>query len=286
MAPRISSYMRSPVYVVSPTDSLAYARNYMLKKEISRVVVVNDTGIPVGILTVTDIIETLFGRNYQKTLDSILVNEVMTSNPIVIEESKSIKTASYLMLRHKIGGLPVVDKRGKLIGMLTKTDVARAFYERYKGKFVVSDLMRRDFTTALSSHSIFYIARLLETDPSGKVIVIDSNNKPIGVIAKKDLAYAQLPISALITRGKDRYIKTKIPDIYRNKIVSIRMYLVPIAEDIMSNNPLTINLDEDASKAAELIVRENIGVLPVTDESNTIKGTITKLEFLNVFAKS
>ncbi|PMP60934.1 MAG: inosine-5-monophosphate dehydrogenase [Caldisphaera sp.] len=286
MAPRISSYMKSLVYVVSPNDSLAYARNYMMKKEISRVVVIDNKEIPIGILTISDIVEALFGKNYQKPLDSILVNEVMTHNPIIIEESKSIKTAALLMLRHRIGGLPVVDNSGKLIGIITKTDIAKAFYDKFRKKFIASDIMRKDFTSAKPGHSIFYIARLLESDPAGKVIILDDNKKLIGVIAKKDLAYAQLPLSVLISRGKDRYIKTKVPDIYKDKIVSLRMYLVPIAEDIMSSNPLVIKSNDDAASAAYLIVSENIGVLPVVNENNSIEGIITKIEFLNVISKT
>lgn len=285
MAPRISSYMRSPVYAVSPNDSLAYARNLMMKKEISRLVIVNEREEPIGILTITDIIDALFSKNYHRTLDSIMISEVMTKDPIIIEESKSIKSASQLMLKHKIGGLPVVNSERKLIGILTKTDIARAYYDKYKGKYKVGDIMRKDFSTALPGHSIFYIARLIEGDLTGKVIVVDENKRPIGVISKKDIAYAQLPLSLLATRGKDRFIRNKVPDIYKEKIISLRMYLVPIAEDIMSSNPLVVKPNDDSANAAKIMVEENIGVLPVIDDNNTLIGTVTKLEFMNVFAK-
>ncbi|WP_292319371.1 CBS domain-containing protein [Caldisphaera sp.] len=284
MAPRISSYMRTPVYAVSPNDSLAYARNLMLKKEISRLIIVNEKEVPIGILTTTDIIGALFGKNYHKPLDSILVGEVMTKDPIIIEESKSIKSASQLMLKHRIGGLPVVNSDKKLVGIITKTDIVKAYYDKFKGKYKVSDIMRKDFSTALPGHSIFYIARLIEADLTGKVIVVDEANKPIGVITKKDIAYAQIPLSVLMSRGKDRYIKNKVPDLYKEKIISLRMYLVPIAEDIMSPNPLIIKPDEDSSNGAKIMIDENIGVLPVVD-NNMLIGIITKLEFMNIVAR-
>ncbi len=284
MAPRISSYMKTPVYAVSSNDSLAHARNLMLKKEISRLVIVNEKDEPVGILTTTDIIDALFGKNYQKPLESILVGEVMTKDPIIIEESKSLKSASQLMLKHRIGGLPVVDANKKLVGILTKTDIVKAFYDKYKGKYKVGDIMRKDYSTALPGHSIFYIARLIESDPTGKVIIIDESNKPIGIIAKKDIAYAQLPLSILMSRGKDRFIRNKVPDLYKEKIISLRMYLVPIAEDIMSSNPFIVRPEDDAADAAKIMIEENIGVLPVVD-NNALIGIVSKLELMNVIAK-
>ena len=64
------------------------------------------------------------------------------------------------------------------------------------------------------------------------------------------------------------------------------IYTVPIAEDIMTPNPITVPMDMDASEAADIMVRERIGVLPVTDPIGRVRGVLTKIEVLEAVAKS
>ncbi|MEM4721489.1 MAG: CBS domain-containing protein, partial [Candidatus Methanomethylicaceae archaeon] len=74
---RVGDLMNSPVVVINGTDTLAYARNLMLREGVSRLVVVKGTR-PIGTITRRDIIRSL--RNYkmrQRDFDSILVSEVM-----------------------------------------------------------------------------------------------------------------------------------------------------------------------------------------------------------------
>jgi CBS domain-containing protein len=48
--------------------------------------------------------------------------DIMASNPITIEADKDVKLAITLMIKHNIGGLPVV-KKSKLVGIITKSDI-------------------------------------------------------------------------------------------------------------------------------------------------------------------
>lgn len=286
MPPRVSSYARPTVYVVRPVDNLAHARNLMLKKRVSRLIVVNDEEKPIGVLTITDLYNAVLGTHYNRPINKILVEEVMSRNPITIEPTKSIKTAAQIMLKYNIGGLPVVDSEGRLTGIITRTDLARAFAERFDGKYLVRDLMRPAYAKVEPGHSIYYIARIIEMDPSGKVVVIDEDEKPIGIITKRDLAFASIPLEQRVTRGKDRYVKRKITHLYSEKIVPARYYLVPVASDIMTPDPITTTDNVDAAEAAGLMVREEIGSLPVVDESGVLQGLLTKREILYAIARS
>lgn len=62
-------------------------------------------------------------------LTKITIKNIMTKNVIVISPGKTIVTASLMMLKHKISGLPVVDSRGKLLGILTQTDIVKSFVD-------------------------------------------------------------------------------------------------------------------------------------------------------------
>ena len=284
MAPRISSYMSSPVIAVSLYDSLAHARNLMLKHRVGRLVVVDDDERPVGMLTVSDLVEVLSGRLGSKSLESILVKEVYTPELIAIEPTKSVKTAAQLMLRHKIGGLPVITADGSLQGIITRTDLVRAYAERYKGEFKASDFIRREYARANRGHSVFYLMKLMMADPAGKVI-IEEEGRPVGVVTKRDLAFLTIPPELLLGGSKKRIHKAKAFDRYRNKIVTLRLYLIPIAEDVMTPDPITAKMDEDLAKIAEVMIREDIGVVPIVNEEGLLEGVITKLEILNALLR-
>lgn len=282
MSARISTYMNSPVYAVKPQDTLSYVRNIMLSRNVSRIVVVDDNGRPVGVVTVSDIAD-IIARRVENTLDEILVRDVMTKNPIVIEENNTIKKAAYILLKNKIGGLPVVDKEGRLTGIITRTDIARAFSERYKGVYTVEDIARREVSTARRSHSISYIVKLINADPSGKVVIVDENMKPVGVVAKRDIALLE-PLM-IARKGKEAYrkYKTETPKI-EGRTVTARAYIIPTAEDVMTPNPITAYLREDAAEAVSRMVSNSIGCLPVIDDNRVLRGILTKIEVLAALA--
>jgi CBS domain-containing protein len=54
------------------------------------------------------------------------VGAVMTKNVVVVESGREATEAAQVMLDHKIGALPVVD-RGHLVGIITETDLLRAY---------------------------------------------------------------------------------------------------------------------------------------------------------------
>jgi len=61
---------------------------------------------------------------------SLSVQQAAVFDPISVKPETSLKEAAELMLRWHVGGLPVVDERDKLVGMLTYTDILREFVGR------------------------------------------------------------------------------------------------------------------------------------------------------------
>ncbi len=49
----------------------------------------------------------------------------MTPNPLTVHADSTIKEAAQLMHDHKVGGLPVVDDAGHVIGIITESDIFR-----------------------------------------------------------------------------------------------------------------------------------------------------------------
>jgi len=104
---------------VRPSDMLLKAKEMMDAGGFRRLPVVHE-GRVVGILTERDL------REHGAYLKSTKVDAAMKTPVVTVDSKMSAEEAARLMLANKIGGLPVVDG-GKLIGIVTSSDMLRAF---------------------------------------------------------------------------------------------------------------------------------------------------------------
>lgn len=117
----VSSRMTAEPITVEQGDLLNHAAQKMLAGGFRRLPVVSD-GKLVGIITERDL------REHRGHLDHTKVNGAMTECPITISPESVVEEAARIMCERQIGGLPVVDQ-GRLVGIITTTDVMHAFLE-------------------------------------------------------------------------------------------------------------------------------------------------------------
>ena len=273
---RIDKYMSSPVVSVYPHDSVAHIRNLMLRHKISRVVVIDSSNKPIGIVSKSDIIRFFLDRRKAKRpLEEVSAREVMSSPVITVPPETTVKQAADMFLKRNISSLPVYSPEKGLIGIITATDLLKAFSDHGRNKARVKDYMRRDYLTAKRSHSIFRIIDLISRDPDGKVIIVE-DDKAVGIITEIDIAFVE-PRTDWVSGS---YVKKRRYSISKDMIARVRDYIVPTAEDIMTPDPITINENEDLGIASDLMYRNRIGCLPAVDSNNVLKGLVTKRSIL------
>jgi CBS domain-containing protein len=113
---------RKGVHTISPKNSLRDAASRMAEKKIGSLLVVSESHYLEGIITERDIIRAIADM---ADLDSTVVEEYMSRNPIVVRPEDSLVIAAQKMIHHGIRHLPVVDSAGKLLGVLSIRDVLR-----------------------------------------------------------------------------------------------------------------------------------------------------------------
>lgn len=127
----VKDWMTSEVVTITPDTTLPEAHRLMADKHIRRLPVV-ENGHLVGIVTRGDVREaepsdatslSIWELNY--LLAKLKVSSVMTKNPISTSPETTIAEAAQVMLEHKISGLPAVDNRGKVVGIITESDIFR-----------------------------------------------------------------------------------------------------------------------------------------------------------------
>ncbi|OCJ17766.1 IMP dehydrogenase [Rhizobium sp. AC44/96] len=113
----------------------------------------------------------------------------MVVNPVTIGPDATLADALALMKMHSISGIPVVEKSGRLVGILTNRDVRFASDPKQK----IYELMTREnLVTVKESVNQQEAKRLLHAHRIEKLLVVDGEGRCVGLITVKDIEKSQL----------------------------------------------------------------------------------------------
>ena len=127
-------FMTRKVVYISPNTTIAHAADMMREQKLHRLPVIENDQL-VGLVTEGTIAEaspskatslSIYEMNY--LLNKTKVGDVMIRDVVTISQFASLEDATYLMLKNKIGILPVVDNE-QLYGVITDRDIFKAFLE-------------------------------------------------------------------------------------------------------------------------------------------------------------
>ena len=161
--------------------------------------------------------------------------DLMTKDVVMVDEDASVEEAAALMLRHRVSALPVIERTGKLVGIVSEGDLMRRAelgtererswwlelltanrdlaedYAKAHGR-KVSEVMTRKPITASPNTPIHEIALLLEEHSIKRVPILD-HGKLVGIVARANLLQALAglkPATAAAKAGKDSEIREEI----------------------------------------------------------------------------
>lgn len=128
----------------------------------------------------------------------MFVRNRMSSEPITITPDTPFQEALKLMREHRFRRLPVVDKHGKLVGIVSERDLLYASpspatslsvweLNYLLSKLQVREIMTREVITTTPDSPIEDAARLIADNKVGGLPVVDENNHVVGVITETDL---------------------------------------------------------------------------------------------------
>ncbi|RLF56740.1 MAG: inosine-5-monophosphate dehydrogenase [Thermoplasmata archaeon] len=280
----ISNYMNEKIIAASPNDTVAYVRNLMLRNKISRVVIIENDKV-VGIITKKDIARNLAKKRAKwrrRPIDKILISRIMSTNLITIEKNINLKRAARLMIENGISSLIVVENDSP-VGIITKTDMVRAFYENFRGKFLVKDLMKRNLITASPFNTINHIVDLMEENRISRVL-ITQNSKLVGIVTSTDLSFAFLEDTETGIRSRKIKYLRRPKEGGRAMLRVVENLPIIVAEDIMTKEIITASPKQDAADAARVMVKKKISGLPVVEDDELV-GIITKTDIVRGMAK-
>lgn len=150
----VSQAMSQPVRTVHPRTPLADAAHLMVTERISGLPVVDDTGVLVGIITEADFLRALGVPAHQphhtlwQTLESLFshlthhgeletpnapVTEHMVKHVVCVHPEQDLHDVIDVMKRNSVKRVVVCDEKRRVLGMITRSDLVRVFFDRYTG---------------------------------------------------------------------------------------------------------------------------------------------------------
>lgn len=126
----------------------------------------------------------------------------MIIDPITLPITAKVIDAKNNMREHKIGGIPVVDDAGLLIGIVTNRDLR---FERNNERSIAEVMTTENLVTAAEGTSLQQAEVILQENKIEKLPVVDANNKLVGLITFRDITkLTQKPIANKDTYGRLR----------------------------------------------------------------------------------
>ena len=262
----------TPVITLGPDETVNNALFLMQKNDIKRVVIVSDNS-PVGLVTERDIGRFLEYDKTTRPLDKIPVQNVMTRNLVTINsDDEDIPLQSAVRMdTFQISSVIVVDGDGKLVGIITKSDLTRNFATLYTRVYRVEDYMSKMIITCRKTDSLYFALDMLNKNKISRLVVTDNDGHPVGVITYDTF----LRNSGFFKASK-----------------STRDYLLPNASakemrvgNLTRDDLLVVNKDDDLATAAKLMTEYKVSGIPVVDGVGSLQGNISSSDIVRAYSE-
>ncbi len=278
---KLSKLIKKPI-IIGPNIILTKIREILLENKIKRVIVV-DKRKPIGVITEKDIAKKIYGLG-SRPIKSVKAKEFKPRKLFTLTRENSVQECAKMMKKHRISLVIILNKDKTLGGIITKGDLAKVFLTKESSPIKVSKVMKKEVITAAPSDPILHVESLLIRYGISRVI-IKRDQKPVGIVTFLDFVPAKIPQwiaeSADPKEVQEYKFKKGLEETHSNQM----SYLFPFhSTDIMTPNPITIEADEDIKQAILLMIKYNIGGLPVVKKSKLV-GIITKSDIVNVLAE-
>lgn len=138
-------------------------------------------------------------------MHSLSVADVMHRPVITVADEATLADALNTMLHNKISALVVVDHSGHMVGVLSQTDLLRAWQEQSNfvslDKSIVANYMTRDVISCAPHRSLEYAMGILDQHQIRRLVVIETRDggrfvtdriKPVGILSQADIVRALL----------------------------------------------------------------------------------------------
>ena len=166
---RVSDIMVRNIKTAEENQSINTIAKMMSDNNIGSVVIVksNDVGVLSGIITERDIVRIAGAAQTSSTLLQLTARDIMSKPVITIDEGSSIQDAIQSMKLNNIRRLPVVNREGEMVGIITDKDIFRAIINNQSLVASISENVTIEYRPVYERFSEFMMGEMLLPRDSG-----------------------------------------------------------------------------------------------------------------------
>ena len=116
----------------------------------------------------------------------VKAKSIMTKEIITVRNDSEIREAMYILVKKQISGLPVVDSKMQLVGIVSEKDILRLLFSGGQEGKTVADCMTKNVISFGPDESVVNVCAFFITNPYRRVPIVD-NGKLVGVLARRDV---------------------------------------------------------------------------------------------------
>ena len=301
----VHDLMSREVRTVTPDTPVAQAVEMLISQAYRSLPVVDASRRIVGILTDGDLLarlglphasvqSALTAAELGRELDALRRNgqtvaALMVSPVVTTTEDAPIADAMRVMAARGIKRVPVVDRSGRVVGIVSRVDVLRALAQPLASEAseralppgqhtTVSEVMVTDLATVPSTTPLNVIVDLLVTTAQRRIVVVDAQRHVLGIITDGDL----------LRRARDAE-GAGLLQTFARRLGSGGDTTIDLtkrtAGEVMTARPFTVTPETPLLDALRLLLQHKIKRVPVVDEDDKLVGLVGRGEILQALAR-
>ena len=235
-----------------------------------------DTKVVVGVLTRTDIF-----KNPEE--DQIAL--IMSDNFHYVEKNQDIKEAAKLLYNHRIHGLPVINNRKHLIGIISPTDLLKNIKKN------ISENISQYFTNLVvpiyQETPINIVMEIVNITHENALPILNDERKLCGIVTDGDLfklSHIRESVSQTnlgMGGDEDAWTWEGIRDTVRLHYSTLEVSLPPVpVKEIMISNVVKAYKNTPVNEVAEKMLKNQISHIPVVDSNDRLLGMVTDIDLM------
>ncbi len=254
---KVKEIMTKEVIYVNKNDDLRHVLDLMEKHNITKIPVVDD-GKLVGIVTDNKIADKLGSIRSRGVLASHMhASTVMEKKFETVPPDREVKE-----ILEKVGEpgptmLPVVVDN-HLIGVITKADLLPLV----KSEENIKKIMTAPVFTAKPEDRVIHVRRVMLDNDIARLPVVE-NGEVIGIISDKEIAFAFAALKRSVSLGHQQHRLKNL-----------------LVEDVMRSPAITAKDTITIKEAAEIMIENEVGCIPIVGGDGKLKGIVTRTDLL------
>jgi len=241
-----------------------------------------DTKKVVGVLTRTDIF---------KNPDEEQIALIMSTDLHTVTKDDELIEAAKLLYEQRIHGLPVVDKRKNLVGIISPADILKALPDEYDD--IVDHYFTRNLVPVYQDTPITIIMEIINVTNETALPILGTDGELAGIVSEGDLfklSHIRESVSQTnmgMGGDEDEWTWEGIRDTIRLYYSTTKVDLPPVAvKEIMISNVIKAYKNDPISEIARKMYKNKISHVPVVSSENHLIGMVTDIDLMACMFKS